>query len=935
MPSDSLSFNRVFAGRLTSKQARGKRDKRLLLENLEIRTMLSSDPSLPGISAPDHNEVSVALVAPQNQVTAVPVASAVGVGAGAAPAGYNANDWAKVTAAGINKYVSWLSNGSEMRLWSINISGCSLRGTLDLSGCTTLQYLDCNDNQLTSLNVSGCIALRNLGCTYNQLTSLDVSDYTALQILYCSDNQLTTLKAPGCTALTTLTCDNNQLTELDVSGDTALPTLDCSNQKLGSTAYGDVVSPLNVSGCTALTTLDCSNNQLTSGGRYLAPLDLSECTALQTLNCSNNLMTELDLYDCQNLTNLDCSNNKLTSITFYWQSPPLQTVDCSNNQIDILNFGGSDKLETLDCHSNVLTWLILKQSYDATLKTLDCHDNKLPSLDLLGCTALQTLDCQNNKLPTLNASSCTALQTLSCQNNQMTSLNTSGCKNLQTLSCQNNKLPSLNVSNCKDLQTLSCQGNQLTSLNVSSCTALQTLSCQNNKLISLDVFYCKDLDSLDCSSNQLTFSTLPWTNANNYIYSPQNNVSIVSSLSPGATLNLSKDAVIYDPLMPNVYTWPTAYMWYYADGTVVSKDDYTETNGQFVFGGLNNGDVIYCMMTNARFPKLGLQTTQVTIQASASATSTVNVVPLSVKATADGMSAIVISWKAPKATSVPSGYEVVGYNIYDSVGNLISTAAADDTSFRVADLPTPNTAYTFKIVAVCQPIGGGEAVESSKAVVVKGKTTAFLAPKLVKAVAGDVSYTSITIRWQANADADGFNVNCLLNKTVVPLDFGDGGNASYLYDNGKIVGVTITGLSAGAKYSFTVSGKNSVLDVESAMLKVSVATLKFPVTKAPTLVKGQVMADSAALTWKETVLPKGVEGSVGYERYYTETKGLKPGQSGWTLLPGTVFTGGTSATITGLEPGRIYYVYVRSIWSEDANAFSDSGVLQVKMVSVR
>ncbi|MCL2648050.1 MAG: fibronectin type III domain-containing protein [Phycisphaerales bacterium] len=206
--------------------------------------------------------------------------------------------------------------------------------------------------------------------------------------------------------------------------------------------------------------------------------------------------------------------------------------------------------------------------------------------------------------------------------------------------------------------------------------------------------------------------------------------------------------------------------------------------------------------------------------------------PLSVKAKADGMNAIVISWSAPKATTVPSDLDVVGYKIYDSSGNLVGTAAAGDTSFRVADLSQPNGTYSFRIVAVYQPKSGGAMVESSKAVTVKAKTTAFLAPKLVKAMDGDRDATSITLRWLVSPDADGFDVTCLQNKMPIVLDFSDGGNASFIRDsNDKIVGVTITGLNPGTKYAFAIRGTNSVLDVESAILKVSVATLKLTATK--------------------------------------------------------------------------------------------------------
>ena len=45
-----------------------------------------------------------------------------------------------------------------------------LTGSLDVSGCSSLQTLDCSSNQLTSLNISGCPVLDYLRCRSNRLT---------------------------------------------------------------------------------------------------------------------------------------------------------------------------------------------------------------------------------------------------------------------------------------------------------------------------------------------------------------------------------------------------------------------------------------------------------------------------------------------------------------------------------------------------------------------------------------------------------------------------------------------------------------------------------------------------------------------------------------------------------------------------------------------
>ena len=180
----------------------------------------------------------------------------------------------------------------------IYLNDNNLKGDGLLSGCTSLTWLDCASNQLTSLDVSGCTSVGELKCYNNQLTSLDVSVCTSLVGLKCYDNQLTSLDVSGCTSLGSLSCSNNQLTSLDVSGCTSLVNLDCDNNQLTS---------LDVSGCTSLGKLYCRDNQLTS-------LDVSGCTSLAELSCYNNQLTSLDLTGCTSLSYLRCEDNKITSV---------------------------------------------------------------------------------------------------------------------------------------------------------------------------------------------------------------------------------------------------------------------------------------------------------------------------------------------------------------------------------------------------------------------------------------------------------------------------------------------------------------------------------------------------------------------------------------------------------------------------------------------
>ena len=99
---------------------------------------------------------------------------------------------------------------------NLDVSYSSISDLTGIEDFTALTYLNCSNNQLTSLNVRNNTALTALYCYDNQLTSLDVWQNPALVQLACNNNQLTSLNVRNNTALAYLNCTNNQLTSLDV-----------------------------------------------------------------------------------------------------------------------------------------------------------------------------------------------------------------------------------------------------------------------------------------------------------------------------------------------------------------------------------------------------------------------------------------------------------------------------------------------------------------------------------------------------------------------------------------------------------------------------------------------------------------------------------------------------------------------------------------------
>lgn len=179
-------------------------------------------------------------------------------------------------------------------------------GITDLSEIkyfTSLLYLDCPCNKLTTLDISRNTVLKHLICYNNMLDDIDISNNTALEYFSCGGNKLTSVDVSKNTALAEFYCDENLFASIDISRNKALTILNCSNNRLTS---------LDLSNNLGLMFLTCDNNLLTE-------IDLSKHVNLLQLSVSSNKFTCLDLRNClvspeADFCQLTCSDNPLEKI---------------------------------------------------------------------------------------------------------------------------------------------------------------------------------------------------------------------------------------------------------------------------------------------------------------------------------------------------------------------------------------------------------------------------------------------------------------------------------------------------------------------------------------------------------------------------------------------------------------------------------------------
>ena len=144
--------------------------------------------------------------------------------------------------------------------------------SIDLSGCSQLNYIDVTRSKVVSINVSGCTQLEQLTADDNEITSIDLTGCNQLKYFFFKSNPMTSLNLSGLSSLKTITCYEGQLTSLDVSDCTSLSNLYCSDNPLTS---------INLSGCTEIESLNFNGLQLTS-------LNVSGCTNAKYVNINNN-----------------------------------------------------------------------------------------------------------------------------------------------------------------------------------------------------------------------------------------------------------------------------------------------------------------------------------------------------------------------------------------------------------------------------------------------------------------------------------------------------------------------------------------------------------------------------------------------------------------------------------------------------------------------
>lgn len=614
--------------------------------------------------------------------------------------------------------LSTIDVSKNLELQILNV-GYTKITTLDISKNTKLRELyftqkDTSPYKFKSIDLSNNPELIYLFGQGNDLTELDISKNNKLFSIYLSDNYIRNLDVSNCKNLAELIIRNNCFTfnTLPLPSD-ALGYYDYSMQRnINIERERSVAEPLDLSkdiySPDYETTVDVylfDSNSLYGGGKRLvagedytydkgvinflkAQADSVYCTfrcdAYPSLSLSTTRFMVLNPEDMGKSTlaadmttgmavgetfimnvatfgkdekvEVDFGDGELKEFTLS-DTPQEITGEVKGANIKVYTASGV-QLKDFDASGMKLTNVNIFKS--KALKNLNLNDNELSEIDLSGNLSFNSIQLDNNKLTTLSLRGINNAKSLSCDNNQLESIVfESSATVLTDISCSGNKLKDLSfLSRASSVEILDCSHNELSEYMFINARNIRELNISYNKFKEVNLQNNTNLQKLNIEGNYFTYSTLPQTTAQEFVYGKQNPVTIAEK---SFMVDLSKEATFKGK--NTKFTWKTE------SGNVMEEGvDYNVENGVTTFLKVQE-EKVYAELTNEAYPDLTLTTTLV------ETSEKPEFVLANLVSTAEVGSEVrmILAAKTPKAVYVDFGDGKLAECIFDN-GNVTLTS---------------------------------------------------------------------------------------------------------------------------------------------------------------------------------------------------------------------------------------------------------------------
>ncbi|MEM6801395.1 MAG: hypothetical protein AAF696_08315 [Bacteroidota bacterium] len=357
-----------------------------------------------------------------------------------------------------------------------------------------------------SMDFRAASQLKEIYLDNQQIPSIYVSGLKKLERIHASRNQLNgTIDFRGCSSLNYLEMEDNLIDGLTFDPKVTNSSTPQAHENLEAiwVRRNELKGNIDLKACTNLKALlisspsDSYYNQLTSidiyelihledlhvyGNNLNYPIDLTSNAGLVTVELSQNSLTGLSVLGLANLYNIKASRNQINGAVDFGGCTSINYIELDDNLIDNLNFDPPVSGPTQPHEQLEQIWV---------------RRNEISNhLDLRGCKNLAqcfighigdgpTPNPKNN-VPSIDVRGLTNLENLHVRNNALSSpVSLAGCNSLKNCDLSYNQIPNIQFTETglpapANIENLWIGYNNFTSLNF---TELTTVSPQNIKNI--------------------------------------------------------------------------------------------------------------------------------------------------------------------------------------------------------------------------------------------------------------------------------------------------------------------------------------------------------------------------------------------------------------------------------------------------------------------
>lgn len=507
--------------------------------------------------------------------------------------------------------------------------------TLDLSNNPELTILFASDNDLTELDLSKNPKLRSLFINGNYLKNLDLSNNKDIVELMVRNNYFTFNTLPlAHDAINNYSYspqkEMNVKKELSIEEtlDFSKDIYDSENETTISVYLVDSNSPYGSSSRLTegtdytydkgvITFLKAQSDSVycafrnnkypglelkTSRFLVLNPEDVGKSTLAAEMTTGmavgETFSMNVSTFGKDEKVEVDFGDGELKEFTLS-DTPQNVSGEVKGANIKVYTASGV-QLKDFDVSGMKLTAVNIFKS--KALRNLNLNDNELSEIDLSGNLNFNSVQFDNNKLTTLNIIGLKNAKSLSCDNNQLETIVFGAYASVMSdISCSGNKLKDLSFLNrASKVEVLDCSHNEISDVMFTTLTSIRDLNVSYNKFKELNLQYNTKLEKLNIEGNYFTYSTLPQSTAQEFVYGNQKPITIAER---AFLIDLSKETTFKGK--------NTKFTWKKESGSVIEEGvDYSLENGVTTFLKVQD-EKVYAELTNEAYPDLTLTTTLV------------------------------------------------------------------------------------------------------------------------------------------------------------------------------------------------------------------------------------------------------------------------------------------------------------------------------------